>query len=138
MYRKVGWMVSVGLLFIMFLVPAISHGAVEEGVTTQGDFALWLVKEVGALSKLPPAATGQDAIDFLVSLGIVPEGGWDDDEPVTRELLLSLLGDEEDLSKLDFQELVDRLKTAVDQAISDRQLGVFKAGSQSASGAVPA
>lgn len=143
MSGKAGKVMLSGLLLLMILFPAMSQAEelpVEEGVTTQGDFALWVVKEVGALSKLPPAATGQDAVDFLTSLGVVPEAGWKKDEAVTREFLLSLLAEEEaeELKNLSLKELLAKIRDAIQTLISDRKLGVFRAAGQSASGSVPA
>jgi hypothetical protein len=125
------------LLPVFFLTLAgISQAELEEGVTTQGEFALWVIKEVGAISKLPPAATGQDAIDFLSSLGVIPEGGWKQDQPITRDFLESLLGDEEDASGLSWDELVQKVRDNIRTRFSDRRLGVFRATS-SATGSAP-
>lgn len=130
---------SILVLFaLIFSFPGASLAAIEEGKTTQGEFALWLVQEAGALSKLPPAASGQDAVDFLVSLGIAPEEGWDEDKPIDKKFLMSLLGgDEEDYTNLSFEELVRKVQDYLVSILSNRQLGVFRATS-GASGSTPA
>ena len=127
------------IFFAVFalMYPAISQAELKEGMS-QGEFALWLVKEVGALSKLGPAATDQNAIDFLVSLGIAPKEGWDKNGTVDKDFLISLLGDEAgDLSNLSFDELVARVRDYIQNSLSDRALNSFRATS-SASGSTPA
>lgn len=137
MKGKVILLILLSISVLTFALPMTSQAAdLAEGMT-QGDFALWLVKEIGALSKLPPAAQGQDAIDFLISLGIAPEDGWSKDEPVTKEVLASLL-DGEDAANLSFEELVDAVTEHVETLLSDRQLAVFKATNPTASGSAPA
>lgn len=128
---------AVVLMFLgMIAFPAIVRAALEEGKTTQGEYASWLVREVGAQSKLPPAATGKDAIDFLLSLGIAPEGGWEEDEPVTKEMLASLLDDGGDASG-SFDEVANNVKNHVSNILSDRKLGAFRAAGVGASGSTP-
>lgn len=127
------------IFFAVFalMYPAVSQAELKEGMS-QGEFALWLVKEVGALSKLGPAATDQNAIDFLVSLGIAPKEGWNKNGTVDKAFLISLLGDDAgDVSNLTFDELVARVRDYIQNAISDRALNSFRATS-SASGSTPA
>ncbi len=136
MRAKLLILTMVIMLAIMFAIPSVSFAELKEGTTTQGEFALWLVKVVGAQSKLPPAAQGKDAINFLMGLGVAPEGGWAKDKPITKEFLTSLLPDE-DTSKLSFDELVSKVQEAVKNLFSDKKLGVFR-GTSSASGSTPA
>lgn len=138
------FIVSVGLLFAFALFlsfsfyPSTLQAEVElaEGMT-QGDFGLWLVKAVGAQAKLPPAATGEDAIAFLSGLGVIPEGGWQKDELITNELLAGLLSDSEGSSNLSFDELVEKVRQHVQSIFDEAQLGVFRAMS-SGTPSVPA
>ncbi len=126
------------LLFVIFTLafPAVSHAELKEGKTTQGEFALWLVQQAGALSKLPPAPLGKDAIDFLISLGIAPEEGWKKDAPIDKQFLVSLLGgDAKDYANLTFDELVAKVEDHLTSVLSDRHLAVFKATS-GASGSI--
>ena len=51
--------------------PAAQAKTLPEEVKTKGDFALWLVKEAGAIRQLPPAGNAEDAIAFLQKIGIV-------------------------------------------------------------------
>ena len=136
MNRNKTFALLTALLFLLAMGTPVYATELKEGMT-QGDFALWLVREAGAFRKLPPAAQGQDAIDFLVSLGVAPDAGWDVDDPVTKEFLASLLGDEEDVSALTFEEFVSKVRDFLRSRLSDRRLGVFRAGS-SASASSPA
>lgn len=134
--------VSLGILLFAFAllmtVPATSQAQVElkEGMS-QGDFALWLVNAIGAAGKLPPAATGEDAIAFLSGLGVIPEGGWQKDEAVSNELLASLLEDPDSATGLSFDELVEKVRTRVQQLFDEKMLGLFRAQS-SGTPSVPA
>ncbi len=102
--------------------------------TTQGEFALWLIKEMDALSKLPAAAKGEDAILLLMENGIIPPDGWKADEKISKAFLGGLLGLEKgEAEKLTFAELVERVKKYIASHFSQRNLGVFRANS-SASG----
>lgn len=135
MKGKLAALTTILMFVCMLVLPAVVHAAPVEGTTTQGEFALWLVKEVGAMSKLPAAPTGQDAIDFLTELGIVPDDGWKQDDAITKEFLSSLLGDEEATGT--FEELLDQVQTHVRNSLSDRNLGVFRASGVAASGSAP-
>lgn len=108
-------------------LPATLHAQIElkEGMT-QGDFALWLVNAVGAMSKLPPAATSEDAINFLTQLGTVPEEGWQKNELLTNEVLASLLEDPEEGANLSFEELVDKVRARIQNIFEERRLGTFR------------
>lgn len=122
--------VSMGLLTCLALflaLPATLHAAIElaDGMS-QGDFALWLVDAIGAKSKLPPAADGQDAIDFLTKLGSIPEGGWQKKEPMTKELLSSLLEKPEDGANLNWDDLVKKVRERIQGLFDNRKLGVFR------------
>lgn len=123
--------VTLGILFICALFIAVpttvqAQPELSEGMS-QGDFALWLVKAIGAQAKIPPAATGEDAVKFLTSLGIIPEGGWQKDEPITNELLASLLDEGEDVSGLSFDQLVEKVRHHAQILFNEQSLGVFRA-----------
>ena len=135
MKGKIAAMAIVLMFFGMSIFPTVAKAALEEGKTTQGEFALWLVREIGAQSKLPPAATGKDAIDFLTSLGIAPDEGWSEGEPINKEFLVSLLGPD---ATGTFAELADQVKENAQDSLSDRNLGVFRASGVSPSGSAPA
>ena len=127
-----GKIVSLGILFFLGLflaMPLTSQAEIElkEGMS-QGDFALWVVKAIGAQSKLPPAATGEDAIKFLTSLGIIPEGGWQKDEAFSNEALASL-SDDPEAANLSFDELVEKVRENVQNLFNETTLGVFRAQS---------
>ncbi len=135
---------SLGLLFVVvvgFFVTALpTTSFAESGVPTeewsQGQFALWLVKAAGALSKLPPAGTGTDATNFLSRLGVVPEGGWKKDEKITKEFLLSLLGDDsKDAANLSFDDLIKRIQDRVNLLVSQWHEGFFSANQANATAA---
>ena len=120
---------ALSLVFAFFLGFATTARAAEselkEGMS-QGDFARWLIKAVGAEDRLPPAFIAEDAIKFLSELGVVPEGGWQKEQAVTKEFLQSLL-DDEDKDKLSFEELVERVRSKVQNIFNDKKLGVFRA-----------
>lgn len=103
---------------------------------TQGEFALWLIEEAGGLRLLPTAANGQDAINFLIGIGIIPEGGWHADELVTDDFLRSFFGAEgEGLSR---EQIIDRLQELIQSEFNQQQAnaGVFPVSG--ASGSSPA
>ena len=103
-----------GLAAVVALVAGLSvTGYAAEGeVPTQGEFALSLVEDVGGQTMmsvdLPPQLA---AIRLLSDLGVMPEGGWDPDAPLTREVLLSILDVEED-EDLSLTELMDKVSIA--------------------------
>jgi len=117
----------VGFLALFLTLPVTLQAEIElqEGMP-QGDFAMWLVDAIGAKSKLPPAADAKDAIDFLTQLGSIPEGGWQKDEPMTNELLASLLEDPEEGANLSWEELVDKVRSRIQEIFDERKLGVFR------------
>ena len=125
------YIMSLGIVFALGLFltfPATLQAEdLKEGMS-QGDFALWLVKAIGAQTKLPPAATGEDAVKFLTSLGVIPEGGWQKGDPLTKEVLASLLEKPEEGANLSFDDLVKEvLKRVTDkfQEINKKQ-AVFR------------
>lgn len=115
----------------------------KEGMT-QGDFALWLVKALGAQNHflqagetnpkaavnllVNPAAGPEEAIKFLTELGSVPEGDWKKNEPITTEWLAGLLEKPEEATNLSFDDLVAKVLEEVRgkfQAI-DKKQAVFR------------
>ena len=119
-------------LIVCFSTSSVLHAEIKEGMS-QGDFALALVKAIGALAKLPSGANGQDAIDFLIRLNVQPKEGWKKDAVITKQFLASLLGDDSAAS-LDFDSLIMRVRDDVLGRFNDQNLGVFRAYSSSASG----
>ena len=137
MKGKIALITVIFFAVFALIYPAVSQAELKEGMS-QGEFAVWLVKEAGALAKLGPAATDQDAVDFLVSLGIAPKEGWNKNGTVDKAFLISLLGDDAgDTSNLSFEELVAKVRDYIQASISDRRLNSFRATS-SASGSSPA
>ena len=126
---------AVALFGFLFLLPTISHADITQE-STQGEFALWLVKAIGAQDKLSPAASADDAIEFLTKLGVIPEGGWKQDEKITKELLGSFLDDPNlDLANTSFDDLLKKVIDHVKSVFDDRKLAIF--GVTSASSSVP-
>ena len=121
---------------IVIIAPFVGQAEVTQDMT-QGQFALWLVQAIGALDKLPPAATADDAVDFLLQLGVYPEGGWKKDEKISTEFLASLLGDDS-LSSLSFEELLKRVLDHVQTLFNESHLGTFRAFASSSSGSAVA
>lgn len=113
-------------------------GSVSEDMT-QGDFALWLVRAVGAMYKLPPGANDKDAVAFLTTLGLVPQGNWQTDEKISKEFLASLLdipdSEKEALLKdpQGFDKLLQKVKDLLQSRFDDARQGVFRVQSASAS-----
>lgn len=125
---RVGVLLVLLASFISFtgIAQAAEEGIAQEGMS-QGDFALWLVKAVGAQSKLPPAATAEDAIAFLTKLGIVPEEGWDKDSELSKETLASLL-DDDGAGDLGFDGLLEKVREHVQNIFNETAaLGFFPA-----------
>lgn len=129
---------SLGIMFfigiLLTAVPATLHA--QQGMPTeewtQGQFALWLVKAADAMSKLPAAATGADAISFLNKVGITPEGGWKKDEKISKEFLLSLLGDDKDAAGLSFDDLIKKVNDHITLLINQWREGLFNAANATA------
>lgn len=123
---------SGGVLCVIALLLALPGSVLAQEVElkegmTQGDFALWLIKaiqpELQNLSEpehasvkpsvnflVNPAADAEDAVKFLTDqLGLVPEGGWQKKEVLTKEALASLLEKPEEGANLSFDELVEKV-----------------------------
>lgn len=136
--------IFVFVLGLFLTLPATSQAQVElkEGMT-QGDFALWLVKAIGAQSLdfltpgevqqkqapvnflLNPAAGSEEAIEFLTQLGSIPEGGWKKDEEMTKAALADLLGDK-DAANLSWDDLVKKVRDYIQSIFDERKLGTFR------------
>lgn len=127
--------VSLGIMFVLAFLLAVPTSVqaldieLKEGMT-QGDFAIWLVKAIGAEnkpeSKLPPAYGAEEAIKFLTDLGAAPEEGWQKGEEATKELLASLLEDPEEGANLSWDELVEKVRDRIQDIFDERKLGVFR------------
>jgi len=131
----------VAVFAFCFMFSAVAQAAPTEGMA-QGDFAIWLVKAIGAMGKLPSGANAQDAITFLTDLGMVPQGGWNPDGKVTKDFLASLLDlTEQEKNALmqdpqGFDKLSQKVYNLLQSRFDDVRAGVFRV--QSASGSVPA
>ena len=118
-------------VFCFTLAPS-AHAALPKGMT-QGEFALWLVKEAGAIRQLPTAASAQDAIDFLRKLGVVPGEGWDPDKEVNEAFLKSFLDENDQNGSID--DLATRIEALVESHFNNANPSVFR--SSGASGSTP-
>jgi hypothetical protein len=117
----------VGLFIALPAATLQAQPELSENMS-QGDFALWLIKAIGAQTNLPPAATSEDAIKFLVELGIVPEDGWQKDKPISTKFLAELMGkDESEVSGMSFEELVEAVRSYVSAIFDETRLGIFGA-----------
>lgn len=92
MKRHSAVIILTSIFVFFFSFVSSGQAALPQGMT-QGQFAIWLVKEAGAIRKLPPAASAQDAIDFLQKLGVFPKDGWEIDKEVDETFLKSFLPD---------------------------------------------
>ncbi len=111
--KQVG--VVLALLFCVFIFrPVFSAEETEKIVEgmKQGEFAMLLIKELGAQGLLPPAATTQDAFNFLEKkLGVVPPKGWDEEGTINKEELCYMLSlSKEACDAATFDELLATLK----------------------------
>ena len=108
-------------VFSFSLVPALHAALVPAEVMkmTQGEFALALVKDAGAVGRLSPAASGQDAIDFLHSLGIVPEGGWDANAKVDEDFLRRLVAGSGGEASGSVEDLLQKVEGLVSNAVDN-------------------
>ncbi|HNV87159.1 MAG TPA: hypothetical protein PKL97_09405 [Candidatus Omnitrophota bacterium] len=131
----------ISVFIACLMLASVCFAQPTEGMN-QGEFALWLVKAVGAMGKLPTGANAQDAFDFLTGLGMVPQGGWQADGTVTKAFLASLLDlPESEVNALmqdpdGFNKLLDKVYNLLQSRFDDARSGVFRV--QSASGSVPA
>lgn len=121
--------VTVGLVLVfafLLVLPALSQAVELTQGMTQGDFALWLVKAIGAESKLPPAYGAEDAVNLLTQLGSIPEGGWQKNEEMTAGALAGLLENADEAGNLSWDELVEKVREHIQKIFDNRQLGVFR------------
>lgn len=116
----------IAVMCLSLLTPTIAKAAMNWQDMTQGQFALWLVKAIGAQSKLSAGAGETEAIDFLRRLGVVPEDGWMEDSKITKKFLIDLLGDGSS-EKLSFDDLVQKLREHVQNIFDNTDLGIFRA-----------
>jgi hypothetical protein len=141
MKRNLLTVLLVTLFAFAFILNPLAHAELKEGMS-QGEFAIWLVKAVGAMYKLPPGANAQDAVDFLTNLGLVPDGDWQVDGIVDKQFLISFLNlsqEEADALLKDpegFDKLLAKVRELLQSRFDDARQGVFRV--QSASGSVPA
>ena len=133
MKRKSALSFLIAITVLSFsLVPA-GHAALPQGIT-QGEFALWLVKEAGAIRKIDVAGNAIDAIDFLRSIGVVPKEGWDPEKEVDDAFLRSFLDDKDASGTTD--ELLQKIEALVEANFNSANPSVFAVGQ--ASGTTPA
>ncbi len=121
--------VAFGILFafaLLLTLPGSSQAADLKQGMTQGDFAAWLIKAIGAESKLPPAFGPEDAITFLTQLGSIPEGGWKKNEEMTTQGLTSLLEKPEEGANLSWDDLVQKVYNHIQKIFDNRKLGTLR------------
>lgn len=142
---------STAVIFLsafLFALPNALHAQeieLKEGMT-QGDFAFWLIKAIQPqLQALPagqhtgvtasvnflvnPAAGPEEAITFFSALALAPlEKGWQKDEPLTNEVLASLLEKPEEGQGLSFDELVEKVLNRVRERFQEinKKQAVFR------------
>ena len=114
-HGTLAFFISIAILFSS--VPP-AHAAITSTqalAMTQGQFALAILKEAGALGRLSPGASGQDAVDFLELLGIIPEGGWEASKPVDEAFLRSLVENAPEGATLDeiIRLIQDRIESSL-------------------------
>lgn len=120
--------VIMALLVCLFISkPVFSAGDIYEGMK-QGDFAMLIVKELGAEGLLPAAATISDYFALLEELGCTPPDGWDEEESIIREDLVDMLGVTGEEANLSFDELLNKLETRLADVLWT--MGVRTGGSQ--------
>ncbi len=102
--------IALALFIGLFITqPAFSAEEISEGMN-QGDFAMLLIKELGAEGLLPPAATINDAFALLEELGAVPVDGWDAEDDIDKNDLAEMLGLSEEEAFGSFDDLLRKLK----------------------------
>ena len=146
MKSSIAFKVVVCLVSLLFFAPLSSHAieAPQEGVTTQGQFAVWIVTAVQELlnvrntphflSEFGPTVSPDQAIDYLTNVDpknldrtidqpVTPEEGWKSDEVMTKAWLLNFCnflrgeGCSDDKS---FLELAGLVRDAAVRAVSNR------------------
>ena len=139
MHRRLLLISIFALTVFGFLFQTTTYAKLVENQTTQGEFALWLLKEAGAMNQISPSANGSDAINFLKIIGVIPENGWKADEPINKQFLASLLGlsEQETTEKSNkpdgFQELVDSVVQLVENRFNSAATGVSSADNSASS-----
>ncbi len=108
--------ISIAVLFSSVPSAHAELLAARALTLTQGEFALAILAEAHAIDRLDENALGQDAIDFLTSLGIIPEGGWDANKPVDEAFLRSLVQDSPAGASL--EEIIQSIVSAIESSIS--------------------
>lgn len=67
-------------------VPATARLAGRPGDLTQAEYLQWLAKASAKKANLSANATTADLVKWAVARGIMPEGGWQPEAPLTREV----------------------------------------------------
>ena len=129
-HSALAFFISIAV-FSFALVPG-AHAGLPQGMT-QGEFALWLVKEAGAIRQLPVAARAEDAVDFLRKIGVVPKDGWDLDKEVDDAFLRSFLDEKDATGSTD--DLLRKITELVENNFNNANPSVFRTAG--ASGATP-
>lgn len=128
---------SIFTVFCFSFTPLAHAKLTAESIKgmTQGEFAIALLKEAGALKNIGTSGDAEDAIDYLRSIGIAPSTGWDVDKVVDDEFLRSLLGDDASGTT---EELLQKIQSLVDTAVANAEVqsNVFPVAG--ASGSSPA
>jgi hypothetical protein len=131
MLKKAGVIVAALLFCLSISIPAFSDEGVKETKEEekkseivegmkQGEFAMLLIKELGAQDQLPTAATTQDAFRFLEKVGAVPQDGWDEEASITKEDLCYMLQiSSEDCENATFEELLEKFMKKLAEILWD-------------------
>ncbi len=133
-HRALAFLISISV-FCLSVIP-VSHAAPLPAGITRGQFAIWLLKESGAIGKgITTAGTEKEAVDFLISLRIGDYDSWGDlTAEVDDAFLRSLLGSSDATGTT--EELIKKVQDLVDSSISTADSGVFPV--VGASGGAPA
>ncbi|HLD50025.1 MAG TPA: hypothetical protein VJC08_02380 [bacterium] len=108
--------ISIAVLFSSVPLAHAELLAARALTLTQGEFALAILQEAHAIDRLKENALGQDAIDFLTSLGIIPHpDGWDANKPVDEAFLRSLVQDSPAGASL--EEIIQSIVSAIESSI---------------------
>ncbi len=118
-YKPIAVMLALSICVFMS-APVFSAEEISEGMN-QGDFAMLLIKELGAEGLLPTAATINDAFALLEKLGAAPTDGWDAEAVITADDLAAILGEGATGS---FDELLAKLKTRLADILSTMGIGL--------------
>ena len=79
------WLAAAAVLSVAFPMQATARPSAAPGDLTQAEYLQWLAKASAKKATLPANATTADLVKWAVARGIMPEGGWQPEAPLTRE-----------------------------------------------------